>query len=139
MAHDPDERVKAVARLETAIASVRRAPRRVVPSRPGCLRLTPCARVVRVAGRAPDVLSTIRRRELAPALVACEEPVLVLRTPDGDDVTVEGLLPDLAIVLERAAAPIRRDDLEALIRSRGSSTADAVEIVDGLVADAVLL
>jgi hypothetical protein len=137
LAGDDDPRVAALARLETAIAAARRAPRRVDPSPPGTLRLTPHARLLRVAAGAPALLDAVRAGRRNAALAPGDEPVLVLRTRDGE-VTVEGVPPDLAALLERAASPVPRGDLERLARARGAGD-DAAAIVDGLVADALLV
>jgi hypothetical protein len=138
MANDADRRVTAIARLERGVASVRRAPTRVGPSRTGRLRLTPAARVVRAPARAADLLAALRAGTQEPALGTDEESVLVLRGDASAEVTIERLSADLAMLLELAAAEVPRSDLEAVIRSSGSSGAEAVEIVDGLVTDGIL-
>jgi hypothetical protein len=138
LAADADPRLAALARLEAAIAAVRREPPRVAPTGAGRVRLTPHARLLRVAAGAATLLAAVRAGARHGALGPADEPVLVLRAP-GDAVTIEVVPPDLAALLERATSAPPRADLERLARSRGASVAEAVEIVDGLVADALLV
>jgi hypothetical protein len=138
MAGDADRRVTTIARLESAVASVRRAPNHVAPSRDGRLRLVPSARIVRVPAGAAELLAAVRAGTPEPALASNDEPVLVLRAQGSEDVTIERLSPDLATLLDLAASEVSRGELEAAIRSHGSTPAEAVEIVDGLVSEAIL-
>jgi len=139
MADGADARVVALARLELATAAVRRVPRRVAPSPPGSLRLTPTARVVRARGGTAELLAAVRAGNAPPPLRTGEEPFLVVRTPDTHAVTVEGLEEGLATLLEGAAMALPRAELESLARSLGASIDEAVQVVERLVADGLLV
>ncbi len=139
MADAADARVVAVARLELATAAVRRAPRRVPPSAPGSLRLTPTARVVRVPGGAAELLAAVRSGAALAPLRTAEEPLLVVRTPDTHAVTVEGLEDGLAALLGGATVAVPRAQLESLLRSLGASADEAVEVIERLMADGLLI
>jgi hypothetical protein len=134
-----DETVVAVARLETATAIVRRAPVRVPPSPPGWLRLTPAARVVRVARGGAALLAAVREDRPLPRTDPDDEPLLVLRLPATLEVTIEPLSDALAALLTRAESPRPRSTLEVLVRSLGGEADATASIVDDLVADAVLV
>jgi hypothetical protein len=140
LADDPEPRVVALARLETAVASVRREPSPPAPSPAGRLRLTPLGRLVRVRAGALDLLRALREGDPAGrALEPGHETVLVLRRPDADDVGLEWLAPELEVLLERAARPERRETLDAAARAVGADGSLAVQVVDGLVADGILV
>jgi hypothetical protein len=136
---DADARVVAVARLELAAATLRRAPRRVPASAPGTLRLAPHAAVVRVAGGAADLLDAIRAGRPATRLARMQQPMLVVRAANGGDVTIEGLEEALAGVLERAAEAVPAPELVRLIVRLGGSPEDAPGIVAGLRDDRLLI
>jgi hypothetical protein len=138
MADDADPRVVAVARLELTTANVRRAPRRIRPSPPGELRLAPSACVVRVARGADDVLAALRAARAPGAVGPDERPLLVVRTADGLDVTIERLEDELARLLERARDGASRAELEALVVALGGDAAEAASVIERLVADGLL-
>ena len=139
MAEDGDPRVAAIARLELATATVRRAPRRIRASPSGELRLTPSARVVRVPRGAGDLLAALRAGTAPTSLGPRDEPLLVLRTPETFAVTIERLEDGLAALLERADGGASRADLEALIVALGGARDEASAIVGGLVDQAILI
>jgi hypothetical protein len=139
MAEDPDVRVTTVACLESATASVRRAPVRIASSPAGNLRLTPAARVVRVRRHGAALLAAVRERRTPPSLAPHDEVVLVLRVPDTAEVTIEPLPEGLAHVLARAGAETPRARLVDLVRAAGAGATEADGIVDRLVADSILL
>jgi hypothetical protein len=139
MADAADARVMALARLELATAAVRRAPRRISPSAPGSLRLTPTARVVRVPGHAAELLAAIHAGTGHPPLTMAEEPLLVLRTPHTGAVTIEGLEEALATLLGRVTVAVPRSELETLLRSLGAGPDEAIEVVEHLMADGLLV
>jgi hypothetical protein len=62
-----------------------------------------------------------------------------LRLPASFEVTIEPVSDALAELLDRAATPQSRTNLEAIVRSLGGSADDPAEVVDGLVDDAVLV
>lgn len=134
-----DPRLDAVARLERAMASVRRAPRHPQPSPTGRLRLSPTARVVRVLAGTSDLLVTLRAGRPPFALGAGEEALLVEREPSTGEVRVECLEPALASLLERGQAPIDRQELVDAARGLGADEDDASAVVDALIADGVLI
>ena len=138
MADATDGRVVALARLELATAAVRRAPRHATPSPSGWLRLTPAARVLRVPGNTAELLAALRAGDAAPPLGACDEPLLVVRRPD-TQVTVERLEEALATVLETAVSVRSRSDLERVVRSLDVAADEAVEVVQRLMADGLLI
>jgi hypothetical protein len=140
LATGADPHVGAVARLEAAIAEVRRAPRRVVASPGAMLRLTPHAVLLDV----PSGVSTWRAAVLAVGSSAASptaddvEHLLVLRTP-ADEVTVEALSDELAALLRAGTTPTPRTDLIDLAVSLGATAHEAAEIVDALAADGLLV
>jgi len=139
MAEDADVRVASIARLETATALVRRAPRRIPPSEPACLRLTPAARVLRERAGATEALAAVRAGRRHPGLGAHDQPVLVLRDAASGDVTMEHLSGELADLLLSAENPTSRAALTARVRETGAEPVDADAIVDELVAARILV
>jgi hypothetical protein len=139
MHEQDDDAVVAIARLETATALVRRAPLPVSPSPLGQLRLTPAARVVRIARGGAELLAAVRAGRPRPRTGPDDETLLVLRLPTSFEVTIEPLSDALAELLDRAATPQTRPRLEAIVRSLGGDADDPAEVVGGLVADAVLV
>lgn len=138
LACDGGARVRAIARLERVIAEVRRAGRPVrVPL--GWVRLAPRAVVVRVAAGAPALLAALRTGQRGAAVGPSEEAVLVLAPPGGGEVTIEGLEPGLARLLDYAAGGGPRAALVAEARRLGAEADEAEAIVAGLVADGLLV
>jgi len=139
LATHEDALVAAVARLEAAIAHVRRCPSHPAASAPGALRLTTRAALVDV----PAGVSTWREQVRDTGLSGPRPPavgvewLLVLRT-DAGDVTVEGLSDELLTILTAATRPVPRDDLVALAESLGATADEAADIVRGLEADGLL-
>jgi hypothetical protein len=138
MAEDADPRTAAVARLETAIATVRRAPRRSVPSAPGALRRPSHTVVLDVPSDTLALLRRLRDGDDGPAIGAPTEHVLVLRGPTGD-VSLEPLSDELAAVLAAAEREVPRARLVALASSLGAGPDEARQVVDDLIADGLLL
>ena len=139
MLEQDDDAVVAVARLETATALVRRAPLSVSPSPLGQLRLTPAARVVRIARDGAELLAAVRAGRPRPRTGPDDETLLVLRLPASFEVTIEPVSDALAELLDRAATPQTRPSLEAIVRSLGGDADEPAEVVGGLVADGVLV
>jgi hypothetical protein len=137
MAEDPDPRVADVARIETAIATVRRAPGRTTPSAPDTFRRPAHAIVVGVRSGTLALLRRLRDGDDGPAIDGAEQ-VLVLRGPTGD-VSLELLSDELAAVLAAAEREIPRARLVALAASLGATADEAQQIVDDLVADGLLV
>ncbi len=130
-------RVRAVARLERAIAALRRAGR--APNVPaGRLRLAPQVAVVRVPEGAPALLAALRAGGRGAPLGARDAPVLVI-APTGGETTIESLEPALAALLARAQAGCARVDLLAEARRLGAESGEDEEIVAGLVSDGLLV
>lgn len=143
LAGSDDPRLRVLARLERAIAEVRRAgrPRAAVSSVPERARwtLAPSARVVRVPLGGVALLAAVRAVAPLPPLGSADEPVLVLAPPGGGDVTLEPLAPALAALLERAARGADEAELVAEARRLGADPGEDAEIVAGLVADGLLV
>jgi hypothetical protein len=138
LARTGDRPTRTLARLEQAVAAVRRAPRAPAKSPPGRLRLSPRARVLRLPAGALDLLAAVRRDERGARLGTIDEPVLVALASGATDVTLEGLEPALALLLERAEPGCRGDDLRAEAGRLGAEPRDAAEVVERLVADGLL-
>ena len=134
-----EPRIVALARLERAVAEVRRAPRAPAASPAGRLRLSPRAVVLRFPAGALALLEAARRGEAGGELGAGEEVVLVARAPGTDEVTLEALEPALAALLTGAVGGCHRDMLLAEARFHGADAGEDAEIVDRLVADGLLL
>ena len=139
LGEDADRRVVAVGRLELAAAVVRRAPRRIPASPAGTLRLSPRAAVVRVAAGAAELLDAVRDGRAATSLGQTDEPLLVVRSGDGDDVAIERLEAPLAALLERAVEVVRTPELERLVVTLGGAPDDASEVIRNLHEDALLV
>lgn len=133
-----DARVRVLARLELAIACARRAPRRVPPAG-ARLALAPSARVLRVPAGALALLAAARAGHPTGRLADGEEAVLVVAPPDGGEATAEALAPALAAMLEHAVDGVAREALLAEARRLGADPGEDAEIVDGLVADGLLV
>lgn len=129
-------RVRAVARLEAAIAECRRASARA--PRAGELRLAPHLAVVRVAAGALDLLGELRNGRRGGGVGPGEEAVLVAAPPSGA-ATLEPLTPALAALLERARDGASRTDLAAEARRHGADPGEENEIIDALVSDRSLV
>lgn len=138
LARTPEPRVRALARLERAIASVRRAPPRPAVSAAGRLRLAPHVVVVRGPSGALALLDAARAGRTTAALGPDDEAVLVAGAPGGGDVTLELLEPALTALLIHAADGCPRDALLAEARRHGAAPGEDAEIVDRLVADGLL-
>jgi hypothetical protein len=139
MSDDADPRLVAAARLELAAAGVRRAPRRV-PASPGdMLRLSPRAAVVRVATGAAELLDAVRGGRAAVRLGQTDEPLLVTRAVDGDDVAIERLERPLAALLEAAVEVVPAQELERLVVALGGAPEDAPAVIRDLRRDALLV
>jgi hypothetical protein len=135
-----DPRVSVLARLERAIAAVRRAPERPTAAAGALLlRLSPRASVLRVPEGALGLLATLRSGKPPGPLRSEDEPVLVFAPPDGGEVTLEALPPALAALLERATPGVAYIELLAEARRLGAALGEDTEIVAGLVADALLV
>jgi hypothetical protein len=138
MAEDPDLRVAEVARLEAAIATVRRAPRRIAPSTAGSVRRTPAGVVLTVRAGAAALLRALRAGAVTPPLATGSEHVLALRAADGD-LTLEPLTDELAAVLGAADRETPRGLLVDLVASLGASREDAEQVVDDLASGGLLV
>lgn len=134
-----DARARALARLEGAIAAVRRAPRSPAPSPSGRLRRTPLARAIEVPGGTLALFQALRRGAIPGDLGSGTERLLVLRAATGSEVSVEELAEGLARLLGAADEPISPAALHAEARRLGATAEEALEIVENLVADALLL
>lgn len=137
LACDGGARVRAVARLEGAIAERRRARSGTAP-RSGELRLASHLAVVRVATGALDLLGELRRGRRGGGVGPGEEAVLVAVPPDGE-ATLEPLTPALAALLARARDGASRTDLAAEARRQGADPGEENEIIDALVSDRSLV
>lgn len=134
----PDSRARALARLERAVAEVRRAALGSAASPAGRLRLSPHAVVVRVARGALALFDATRAGGTGDALGRDEEAVLVARAPGGGDVTLEALEPALADLLGCAAGGCTHAELITEARRHGAEPGEAMEIVAHLVDDGLL-
>lgn len=134
----PDSRARALARLEWAIAAVRRATARSGAAPARGLRLSAHAVVVRVPRGALALLDAVRTGASGGALGPGQEIVLVAGTPGGE-VGLEALEPALAAVLERAADGCTREELLAEARRQGAEPGEDAEIVARLLADGLLV
>ncbi len=139
MADDADARVVSLATLETAMARVRRAPRRPPASAPGSLRRTPSALVVRVPAGTSDLLAALRSGTTHPTLGTAEEILLVERDPSSDEVTIEALEAGLAAVLEHAARPVDPSELGEVACALGADAAESRALIQRLIADRLLI
>jgi hypothetical protein len=137
LARAPDPRARALARLERAVAAVRRAPT-LAASPPGRLRLAARAVVVVVPSGALALLDAVRAGGAPGRLGPDDSPVLVAGVPAGGDVTLEALEPALAALLVRAAEGCAREALLLEARRHGAPLGEDEAIVSGLVADGLL-
>ncbi len=134
-----DPRVVHLAKLEGAVARVRRAPRAATPTGGDRLRLTPRAVVVRTVAGALALLQARRRGEPGGPLGDATEHVLVVRAVAGDDVSLEEASPGLVALLEAAVVPIAREKLHAVARGLGAEPGEEAEIVAALTVDGLLI
>jgi hypothetical protein len=134
-----DRRVVTAARLELAAAIVRRAPRRILESPPGMLRLSPRAGVVRVPAGAAELLDALRGGRPATHLGQTDEPLLVARSIGGDDVTIERLEAPLAALLEAAVEVVPIPVLERRVVTLGGAPDEAPGVIRNLRQDALLV
>ncbi len=139
-----DPRARAAARLERAVARVRRP-------RPAAGELVAAAEGVTVpagalamyealAPRVPGVEAVVDPRALPPALPSIgpgEEHLVAERTPDGGVGLGEASAP-LVALLEAAREGARREDLLALARRHGCDAGEDAEVVDGLIEEGLL-
>jgi hypothetical protein len=141
----PGRAAAALARLEHAIAAVRRAPRRPPPSPAGHLRLTPRAALRTVPEGTLALLERARRRGVDDAIAVADqalgdgdEAALVTVSREGE-VAIELLEPALAAILGSAAGGGPRPTLLAAARVQGADPGEDAEIVERLVADRLLV
>jgi len=127
-----------LARLETAIARVRRAPRRAPPSAPAHLRLAPHAALLTSPHGTLAAFGALRQRREPPALAAGEEEILVLRHPSTGEVTAEECPEGVAAIVRAAERPVPRERLAAIAREQGADPGEETAILDGLVRDGIL-
>jgi hypothetical protein len=139
MSEGTDRRVVATARLELATAIVRRAPRRIPASPTGMLRLSPRAAVVRVAAGAAELLDAVRGGRPATLLGQTDEPLLVARAVDGDDVAIERLEEPLAVLLEAAVESVPTSVLERSVVRLGGAPEEAAAVIRDLLQDGLLV
>jgi len=135
----PRSEARSLARLEQAIAIVRRAPRVPAPSPVGRLRLTPRAVVRDVPAGTLALLERARRGPAEGGLGPSDETVLVALPPGAAEVGLEVLEPALAAILRRAGDGTPRAALRGTAREQGADPGEDEEIVAGLVADHLLL
>lgn len=152
-----DPRVRALASVEGAVVSLRRA-RVPAPPPPGKLALRAGARITDAPAGSAALLAEITRRlgafpggavaaiaagarglDALPPLGLDHEsrPLLTLLDPAGA-VSIEELPPSLAVLLRFAEGGATRDDLAAIARREGADPGEDVELLDGLVADGLL-
>jgi hypothetical protein len=139
MSEGDDRRAVTAARLELAAAIVRRARRRIPASPAGMLRLSPRAAVVRVAAGAAELVDAVRGGRRATPLGQTDEPLLVARAVDGDDVTIERLETPLAALLEAAMEGVPTPALERRVVALGGAPDEAASVIRDLRRDALLV
>jgi hypothetical protein len=156
-----DRRVGPMARLETAIAALRRAgpdgARGTDASK--ALRRSAGAALLELPGGTlelyqrllgslaeldPDPVAALlhprfRLKKTRPLRERERQPVLVLRDAATGGVSLEELPPALYGLLSAAGAGRPRDELLAEARRLGAEPGEDVEILDGLVADGLLV
>jgi len=133
-----DQRARALARLEGAIAAVRRAPRCPAPSPPGHLRRTPRAWAVEVPDGTLGLFKALRAGAAPRDLGSGTERLLVLREENGS-VSIEMLAEGLAHLLGAADQATPRASLQEAARRLGASAGEARDIIGRLVSDALLV
>ena len=136
---DADACVAALAALEHAMACVRRAPRRPPRCAPDHLRLAPSARVVRLPSGTSALLAALRAKRRPPGIGPGDETLLVERDATTQGLRIEALEPGLAALLHRATEPVPRKDLDAVIRELGDDETEADAVIQGLIADGILI
>lgn len=139
LAESVDPRVRALARLEAAIAQARRAPRAAPASPPGELRLAPHTAMLTLPRGALAAFAALRQGAEPPALAQEVEEVLVMRRAPAGEVTAEEIPEGLAAVLRAAEQSTSRERLAAIASEQGASPAEAASILDELVGDGLLL
>jgi hypothetical protein len=154
-----DRRVAPLARLERAIAAVRRAPdpvrsvgierllnlpqhAEVLKAPAGTLELYQAIRA-RLASVSADLVAALLHEKFrlrgVPRLREAEaQSLLVLRSPQGE-VGVEEIPPALAGLLQAARPPRRVEALLEEARRLGAEPGEDLEVLDGLVRDGLLL
>jgi hypothetical protein len=157
-ARPEDRRVALLARVERAVAAVRRAPR---PARSvaeqGLLGLAPQVELVRAPAGTLELYQAVRARlarfssdpveallhpefrlrGLPPLRGAEEQALLVLRHPEGE-AGLEEIPPALADLLQAARRPRPLEGLLEEARRLGAEPGEDREIVEGLVRDGLL-
>ena len=134
-----DPRVRALARVESAIAAIRRADQVDGTTTPG-LRLSPRARVVSAPAGTLDLAVALRAAgPLGATLGPGTEVILAFAAEPGGNVTLEPLEPELAALLDLAAGGCGRAALLAAARRHGAEAGEDQEIVDRLIADGLLV
>ena len=135
----PGRDARSLARLEQAVAIVRRAPRAPAASPAGRLRLSPRAVVCDVPGGTLRLLERARRGRADGSLAANDETVLVAAPPGAAEVGLEALDPALAAILRRAGDGAPRAVLAATARDHGADRGEDEDVVARLVADRLLV
>jgi hypothetical protein len=138
LAAHPDARVSGVARLEAAIAAVRRSPPDAAAPAPGTIALRPHATLVAVPAGTLAWREALRTGSPEPPAPDGEEHLLVLRDADGS-VAVQEVPDALAELLRVADGGVPRPVLLAAARAHGAEAGEDAEIVDELVADGILV
>jgi hypothetical protein len=128
-----------LARLETAIARVRRAPAHPDPSPSGTARLAPYAAIVITAAGAVRCLEAVRAGGPATAVGTLRSAFLVLRGTPNATITIEPLEDGLHGLLEFAQMPCLLRHLHERAVALGASTFEARTIVDDLIASHLLV
>lgn len=142
LAGDADPRVRAVAALETAIARVRRAPRRAVGGAPARLVVPPWVVLLDLpAGTLATLTGATEGGAAAVTSVDTGEVehVVVARVPTGAEVHAQEVPDALAALLAAAATPVDRVALCDVASAHGASAVEADDILDELVADGLLV
>lgn len=149
--------VAAVARLEAAVAHVRRAPPRTPPDAADCWATAPWIDVFRAPAETPALHQHLAARLAAhpegpvaavvdgsvkladrPALGAETEGFIAERTPEGA-VTVGEAPTPLVTLLERLRAPAPTARVQEWLRALGADPGEEAELLAAFVADALLV
>jgi len=138
LARAPDPRARALARLELAVATVRRAPAVAQPSAPGRLRLSPRVALVWVPSGALELFAAVRRGEAGGALGTDREAALVTLSPSSE-ANLEPLAPALVQLLTIAGEECERLRLLAAAHGHDLTTDEAAQVIDDLVGDGILV
>lgn len=138
-----------VARLETALAQVRRPQ----PTGGGGISLSPMAVVVQVPAGTLDQYQALRAQLGPNPVVTLAEggakPVaaphstqvhhLLVQGSQGGDISLTHASETLASLLMAAAAPVERQELEDTAQALGATAQEAGEIIDDLLGEGVLV